>query len=307
MFQLKLIYDSIIIGGGPAGLSAALQALRAGLNILIVEKESTGGTINYTDTINNYLGISKISGFELANNMFNHVAGLGLKIIFGEAVQADLKCATKKIIVESCQTQQEFLAKSIIIAVGLSRRKLECPGSNLDGVSYCVLCSGCLYQGGNAAVVGGGDSAAESALYLSNICTEVTLIVRKTKLSCNQTLGKQLKQKSNINILFNHEIKEIQGNKSVEQIEFKENRGHLKVSCVFVNIGQEPRTNIFEGLETNEKGYFLADEKMQTNIEGVFVAGDCVAKELRQIVTAVSDGSIASYSALKFLANISLK
>lgn len=307
MFQLKLTYDSIIIGGGPAGLSAALQALRAGLNILIVEKESTGGTINYTDTINNYLGISKISGFELANNMFNHVAGLGPQMIFGEAVQADLKCATKKIMVEVGATRQEFASRSIIIAVGLSRRKLECPGSNLDGVSYCALCSGCLYQGENAAVVGGGDSAAESALYLSNICAEVTLIVRKAKLSCNQTLEKQLKQKNNINILFNHEIKEIQGDGRAERIEFKGSRGRLKVSCVFVNIGQEPRTNIFEGVATNEKGYFLANEKMQTNIEGVFVAGDCVAKELRQIVTAVSDGSIASYSALKFLANSSLK
>lgn len=298
---MNKMYDLIIIGAGPAGLSAALQALRAGLNILIVEKEITGGTINYADTISNYPGISQISGIELSNNMMNQIANLGAKVIFGEVTQAEIKDTTKKITVEVDSNYREFTTKSVIIATGLTHRKLECNGSELTGVSYCALCDGFLHQSENVAVVGGGNSAAESALYLSNICNEVSLIVRRSELSCDLILADQIKQKNNINILFNHEIKGIQGNKSVEQIEFKDNREYLKVSGVFVNIGQEPRTNIFEGLWIDEKGYFVADERMRTNLEGVFVAGDCVGKDLRQIVTAVSDGAIASYSAIKFL------
>lgn len=294
-------FDLIIIGAGPAGLSAALQALRAGLNVLIVEKESTGGTINYTDTINNYLGIPQISGFDLANNMMDHISELGAKVIFGDATKTYLKDKLKKVIVEVGLHFQEFISKSVIIATGLIHKKLECYGSNLPGVSYCALCDGILYQGENVAVVGGGNSAAESTLYLSSICNEVSLIVRKSEFSCDPIYEKQIKQKNNINILFNHEIKEIQGNKSVEKIKFKDDKGSLKVSGVFINIGLEPRKNIFEGICVDEKGYFLSDEKMRTNLEGVFVAGDCVAKELRQIVTAVSDGAIASYSAIKYL------
>lgn len=297
------IYDLIIVGGGPAGLSAALQALRAGLNILIVEKESTGGTLNYTDTINNYLGSPQISGFDLSNKMMDHISELGAKVIFGEATEAHLKDKIKKIVVEVGLNFREFESKSVIIATGLTHKKLECRGSNLSGISYCALCDGILYQGENVAVVGGANTAAESALYLSNLCDEVSLIVRRDELSCDQILKKQLKQKDNIKIFFNHEIDEIQGDKNVEQIKFKGNRGILKVSGVFINIGQEPRTNIFEGIWTDEKGYFVSDERMQTNLDGVFVAGDCVEKELRQIVTAVSDGAVASYSAIKYLQN----
>ncbi len=294
-------FDLIIIGAGPAGLSAALQALRSGLNILIVEKESTGGTINYTDTVNNYLGFSQISGFDLSNKMMDHISELGAKVIFGEVTETHLKSGIKKVIVEVGLRFQEFLSKSVIIATGLTHKKLECEGSNLQGVSYCALCDGILYQGKNVAVVGGGNSAAESALYLSNICNKVSLIVRKSKLSCDLIYEEQIKQRNNINVLFNHEIKEIKGNKQVEKIEFQDDKGCLEISGVFINIGLEPRTNIFEGVWIDEKGYFLSDEKMRTNLEGVFVAGDCVAKELRQIVTAVSDGAIASYSAIKYL------
>lgn len=297
------IFDLIIIGAGPAGLSAALQALRAGLNILIVEKDSTGGTINYTDTINNYLGIHKISGFDLSNKMMDHISELGVKVIFGEVTEAFLKDEIKKVVVEVGLHFQEFISKSVIIATGLIHKKLECNGSNLPGVSYCALCDGILYQGENVAVVGGGNSSAESALYLSNLCNEVSLIVRRDELSCDQILKKQLKQKNNINIFFNYEIKEIQGNKQVEKINFKDDKGCLKVSGVFINIGLEPRMNIFEGIWIDEKGYFISDEEMQTNLDGVFVAGDCIAKKLRQIVTAISDGAIATYSAIKFLQN----
>lgn len=294
-------FDLIIIGAGPAGLSAALQALRAGLNILIIEKESTGGILNYTDTINNYLGFSQISGFDLSNKMMDHISELGAKVIFGEATETHLKSGIKKVIVEVGLSFQEFLSKSVIISTGLTHKKLECDGSNLPGVSYCALCDGILHQGENVAVVGGGNSASESALYLSNICNEVSLIVRKSELSCDLIYKEQIKQKNNINVLLNHEIKAIKGNKQVEKIEFKDDKGCLEISGVFINIGLEPRTNIFEGVWIDEKGYFLSDEKMRTNLEGVFVAGDCVAKELRQIVTAVSDGAIASYSAIKYL------
>lgn len=294
-------FDLIIIGAGPAGLSAALQALRAGLNVLIVEKESTGGTINYTDTINNYLGFPQITGFDLSNKMMDHISELGAKVIFGEATKAFLKDEIKKVIVEVGLHFQEFISNSVIIATGLIHKKLECNGSNLLGVSYCALCDGILHQGENVAVVGGGNSAAESALYLSNLCDDVSLIVRKPVLSCDPIYEKQIKQKNNINVFLNHEIKEIKGNKQVEEIEFKGGKESLNVTGVFINIGQEPRANIFEGVGIDEKGYFISDEKMQTNLEGVFVAGDCVAKELRQIVTAVSDGAFASYSAIKFL------
>lgn len=292
--------DLLIIGAGPAGIAAAVYAIRAGLSVTVCEKNTYGGQTSIIENIENYPGIKKISGFDFASSLFNQATDFGAKFIFDEVVKVDLNSKVKKIYFKNSETVE---ARSVIIANGLKRRTLGCKGEKEffgRGVSYCAICDGAFFKGKKVMVVGGGNTAIEDALYLSNICSEVTLVVRKDIFRAEKLLVDAINKKENIKVKFKTQIKEILGQKTVEQVEIISGDvvSTEPVDGVFVAIGYEPDNKIYEGqIKMNESGYFLSDETCKTEVEGVYVAGDCRLKPLRQIATAVSDGAVAGNSA----------
>ena len=292
--------DLVVIGAGPAGITAAIYALRAGLSVAVCEKNVYGGQTSIIENIENYPGIEKISGFDFAESLFNQAKNFGAEFIFDEVTQADLKSEIKKI---SFKNREALEAKTVVIANGLKRRLLGCKGEKEfagRGVSYCATCDGAFFKDKKVAVVGGGNTALEDALYLANICSEVTLIVRKDHFRAENFLVKAVNGKENIRTCFESRIEEIIGEKKVEKIKLisgEDSKIH-DIDGVFIAIGYEPDNEIYRGqIEMTENGYFVADESCKTSAEGVYVAGDCRIKPLRQIVTAVADGSVAGSSA----------
>ncbi len=296
--------DVLIIGAGPAGLTAALYALRAGLRVTILEKSIYGGQVSITDVVENYPGIESISGIELAKSMYEQVTKLCCKIIFETARAVELNSDVKKVRTAS----KELEAKTLIIANGLKRRTLGCKGEEEfsgRGVSYCATCDGNLYKDKDVIIVGGGNTALEDALYLSNICKSVKLVVRKNLFRGEKYLIDSVHKKDNIECLMESKIAEIKGERAVKSVVIRTGADKIKeleVSGVFIAIGYEPDNKIYEGqLDLDKNGYFISNEECKTNIEGVYVAGDCRLKPLRQIVTAVSDGAIAGTDAIRFV------
>ena len=285
------MHDLIIVGGGPAGISAAIYALRAGIDTLILERDFYGGKMNYTSEIANYPGFVNIKGVELAENSSN----------LSDSV---------KMLVSS--NGKEYLCKSVIIATGLKTRSLKCKGEEKfkgRGVSYCATCDGFFFKDKKVIVVGGGNTALEDAIYLSGICKEVILAVRKKYFNGEKILSDSLKNCDNIKIMFETVVEEILGDKKVEKVILSKNnkKEEIFTDAVFIAIGQEPENGAFSEVISNDLGYFSSDESCITNIEGVYVAGDCREKTLRQIVTAVSDGAIAATTAVKFIKNYKFK
>lgn len=303
MIKLVNNTDVLIIGAGPAGITAAIYALRAGCKVIVCEKGIYGGQTSIIETIENYPGFKSISGFEFANTLHEQASDLGAEFVYGEVTAVDLNGDSKKVIVDN---KNEILAKAVIIANGLKRRILGCEGEKEfmgKGVSYCATCDGAFFKSKNVVVVGGGNTALEDALYLSNICSNVTLIVRKDHFRAEKILADMVAKKNNIEVMFNSNIKKICGTKSVESVEIITggNTSLKNVDGVFIAIGYNPDNKIFDGtLKTDELGYFVADETCKTNVKGVYVAGDCRAKPLRQIATAVADGAVAGNSAAMF-------
>lgn len=298
--------DVAIIGAGPAGLTAALYAARAGFSVLVFEKNIYGGQVASTSEVENYPAIEKISGVEFSMNIYNQVVKQGVEVLLEEVKYVDLNGNIKKLNTEF----GEYEAKTIIIATGAKRRKLGCNGEEKflgRGVSYCATCDGAFFKGRDVAVVGGGNTALEDALFLSNICKSVTLLVRKEKVKGEKFLLESVKSRNNINLMYNTTVNEIGG--LGENVSFltvsdknlkKEER--LEVSAVFIAIGLEPDNSIFsDSIKLDESGYILADETCKTNVSGVFVAGDTRQKNLRQIVTAISDGAIAADNVTQYL------
>ena len=297
------IYDSLVIGAGPAGITAAIYLKRANLNVAIIEKETPGGQINKTSSIENYPGIKQITGPELAYQLYEQLNEYKIPYIYGEVLEIqedNIKIVKLK--------DKELKAKKIIIAVGKTARKL--PAKNEEslegkGISFCSLCDGHLYKDEDVAIVGGGNSALEESLYLSDICKSVTILYRKENLRGDKILVEKIKQKENINILYNTEIKEFIGkDEKLEKLIITENKEEkeLKVKACFIFIGYEPEKKFLKNLDIlNEKGYIITDEKKETKIKGIFAAGDIVEKEAYQIITAASDGAIAATSLIKEL------
>lgn len=298
--------DVAIIGAGPAGLTAALYAARAGFSVLVFEKNIYGGQVASTSEVENYPAIERISGVEFSMNIYNQVVKQGVEVLLEEVKYVDLNGSIKKLNTEF----GEYEAKTIIIATGVKRRKLGCDGEEKflgRGVSYCATCDGAFFKGRDVAVVGGGNTALEDALFLSNICKSVTLLVRKEKVKGEKFLLESVKSRNNINLMYNTTVNEIGG--VGENVSFatvfdknlkKEER--LEVSAVFIAIGLEPDNSIFsDPIKLDESGYILADETCKTNVSGVFVAGDTRQKNLRQIVTAISDGAIAADNVTQYL------
>ena len=292
------MYDVIIIGAGPAGLTSALYLLRANKKVLLLEAKNYGGQIINANKIENYPGIESISGFDFANNLFNQVKKLGVEIKYETVLKIN---EDKKVITN----KNEYQSKAIIIATGASNRKLNIPNENKylsKGVSYCATCDGPFYKNKIVAVVGGGNTALEDALYLSNIAQKVYLIHRREKFRGESKYLEELKKKSNVEFILNSNIISIDGNEYLENITIKDqenNINKLNIDGLFIAIGQTPQNEIFNNIVSlDEKGYIITNNEVCTNIDGIFVAGDNRVKDLRQLTTAVSDGSIAATKAI---------
>lgn len=294
----KKCYDTVIIGGGPGGYSAALYCARSGLSVLVLEKLSPGGQMATTGQVDNYPGFDEgIDGFELGEKMKKGADRFGAETAFDEVIRVDLKAEPKKITT----TGGEILTKTVVIATGASPRELGLPEEKKlrgRGVAYCAVCDGMRYKDKTVVVSGGGNSAAEDALFLAKICKKVYLVHRRDALRASMVYQNALKD-SPVEFLWNSRIEEILHEKKVTGVRLADVKTgeEREIACdgVFVAIGRVPDTAVFEGqVERNEQGYIIADETTRTNVPGVFAVGDVRTKPLRQIVTAASDGAVAS-------------
>ncbi len=297
------MYDIVIIGGGTAGLTAALYAQRAGKKTIVLEGKAYGGQILYAGTVENFPGIKQISGSQFIENLVGQVKSFG-----GEM---KLEKVTEVREVEDCKIvrtdmDNKYKAKAIIIATGEDYRKLNAPGENEyngRGVSYCATCDGELYRNKIVAVIGGGNSAIGNALYLSNLAEKVYLVHRREEYRAEAHLLNKAKAKNNIEFLCNQEILAVEGGEKVEKIKVKNIESNeeyeIDVEGVFVSVGYEPQNQIFSGLvELDMNGYIKTEDGVHTSRKGIYVAGDARAKELRQLVTAASDGAITASTAV---------
>ncbi len=302
-------FDCIILGGGPAGLSSALYALRSGLKTAIIDVDAIGGApINYCE-IENYLGFSKIQGFELCEKFENHVDEFEVeKFPYEEIQNVDLISPIKKITT----LNHEFSAKTVIIATGAKSKKLNVKGEieNIGrGVSYCAVCDGAFYKDKVVAVVGGGNSALEEALYLTKFTKKVYLIHRRDSFRADKIIQNRIFENKKIELVLNSNVVEILSDKKVNKIliENIENKkiSTLEIDGIFPYIGLEPNVELFcAQLKQDKNGFIITNELMETNIKGVYAIGDVRNTPLRQVITAVSDGAIASVEAAKYLMNL---
>ena len=293
------MYDIIIVGAGPAGLTAALYARRANKKVLVLEAKTYGGQIINTPEIENYPGIPKISGYDYATNLYNQALELGAEIKFETVirVEEDKTVETNK---------DHYKAKAVILAIGADKRKLNLP-KEVDligkGVSYCATCDGNFFKNKIVAVNGGGNTALEEAIYLSNIAKKVYLIHRRDTFRGEKKYVDEVLKKENIERIMNSTITKINGEKHLESIEIVNQEGKtntIEINGLFIAIGQAPKNEIFKNIiELTQDGYIKSEDGVHTNIKGIYVAGDSREKELRQLTTAVSDGAIAATTAIK--------
>ena len=299
------MYDIIIIGAGPAGMTAALYALRADKKVLLLEKENFGGQITFSPKVENYPTIQQISGNELAQRMLDQVMEHGAEIELAEA--RNIKDHGTHKTVET--DQGAFDAKAVIIAVGSKHRRLNLPGENElvgEGISYCAVCDGAFFAGQSVAVIGGGNTALQEAVMLSDICTDVTVVQNLAFMTGEKKLVSILEQKENVHMIFNTVVTALKGDGKLDAITLHNTQtktdSELKVDGVFVAIGQVPENDNFADVAVlNEYGYIVADESCLTKTPGVFVAGDCRTKAIRQVTTASSDGAIAALAACRYI------
>ncbi len=297
--------DLLIIGAGTAGLTAAIYGQRAGLSCTVFEKYSPGGQIVNSPEVDNYPGMSGISGYDYSMALFEQAKKFGAEVEFADVQSAELLGKTKKLVTSS----GDFEAKAVIIANGAARRKLGCKGEDEfegRGVSYCATCDGAFFRGKTVAVVGGGESAFEEAEYLSGICEKVYLIHRRDGFSASTAAVESLLKKKNVTVLKNSVVKEIIGDSAVTSAVIQ-NRGNgsevtVPLSAVFVAVGLAPDNSAFGSeIKLDEHGYIAAGEDCLTNVEGVFAAGDTRTKTLRQLVTAAGDGAVAATAAFNYI------
>ena len=293
------MYDIIIIGAGPAGLTSALYALRANKKVLVLESKTYGGQILKASVVENYPAIKNITGFDYATSLYNQVMDLGL----------EYKNETVTHISEGKEVTTDkgkYQANAIIIATGSENRNLNIPNEKEfigKGVSYCATCDGNFYKDKTVAVNGGGNTALEDALYLSNIAKKVYLIHRRETFRGEVKYIEELKKKDNIEFILNKTISKINGKDNLESITIIDNNNNeeeINIDGLFIAIGQEPKNQIFTNVvDINEKGYIISEDGVHTKTKGIYVAGDAREKLLRQLTTAVSDGSIAAVVAIQ--------
>ncbi|NGY88336.1 thioredoxin-disulfide reductase [Bacillus megaterium] len=307
----KSIYDVIIIGAGPAGLTATLYASRGNMKTLIIERGIYGGQMQKTEEIENYPAFKKILGPELSQQMYDHAIHFGAEYAYGIVSLIKEEGLYKKVIAGD----KEYITKTIIIAAGADYKKLGVPGEKElsgRGVSYCAVCDGAFFKGKEIVVVGGGDSAVEEANYLTKFADRVTLIHRKDKLKAQQILQNRILNNPKIDIIWNTVIETINGDDKVSSLKIKNvtNNEINSFSCngVFIYVGMNPLSNPFKKLGiTNPAGCIPTDEKMETKVKGIYAAGDIREKYLRQVITASGDGSIAAQSAQQYVEELDEK
>lgn len=301
---MKIDYDSVVIGAGPAGITASIYLKRSNINCLLIEKNIPGGQIAKSSTISNYPGFTEISGPDLATKLYEQTKLLNIPY-----KALEVKEINKYNDYFSIKTEkEEITTKTIILAVGKEPKTMHAKNSKSlvgKGISFCSLCDGYLYKNEDVAIVGGGNSALEESLYLSEICKSVTIINRSENLRGDDILVEKIKNKSNINILYNSEVSSFveQDDKlNLIKVQVKDKKIDLKVKACFIFIGYKPATEFLENLDIlDSNGYISVDEKCETKINGIFAAGDVIKKEAYQIVTAAGDGAIAAISCIKYL------
>lgn len=292
------MYDCIIVGGGIAGLTAGIYAARAGLKTAVIEKLQYGGQAVMADKVENYPGFEGTGG-ELSEVIYSQAENSGVELLYDEIEHFDIENDIKLIKT----TERELEAKAVILAVGAHHNRAGFKNEERlvgAGVSYCAVCDGAFFEGRTVGVIGGANSAVSEALYLSNICEKVYLFYRKDKLRADNTLVQRLNQSKNIEVIYNAEPIEVKGEDFVKSL--VTTRGEYDLNAVFVAVGLSPSTECFgEMLNVDKRGYIITDQNMSTNIKGVFAAGDCRVKPLRQLITAAYDGAIAANSAIEYV------
>ena len=299
------MYDVIILGAGPAGLTAGIYAARGGLKTVIVERKAAGGQAALTAEIENYPGFKKIGGFELTSLMQSQCADLGVDFVYDSPETLSLDGEIKSVETAYSGTVE---GRTAIIATGASPRPLGLPRETEligSGVSYCATCDGAFFKGKPVAVVGGGNTAVEDALYLANFASEVYLIHRRDALRASALLADKVKNAKGVTILWDSVVTALNGDNRLSSVTVKnvktQSERALAVNGIFIAAGQTPASELLPAEILDDKGYVVTDANMATCIAGVFAAGDVRQKELRQVVTAAADGAIAADSAIKYL------
>ena len=299
------MYDIVIVGGGTAGMTAAIYGLRAGKKVLLIEGTTFGGQITLSPHVENYPGIAEVSGSEFATAMAEQVSALGAELEYTK-VKAVRKDGGNKIVVTE---DAEILCRTVILATGVTHRHLGVPREEAlvgAGVSYCAVCDGAFFKGSDVAVVGGGSTALQDAVFLSEYCSHVYVIHRRDEFRGEKHLVASLSERENVSFVLDSVVSEIKGTDAVESVGILNKKtgeaSELKVEGVFIAVGQKPNNDPFEEtVKLNEEGYILAAEDCMTSCPGIFAAGDCRTKEVRQLTTAAADGAVAALAACKYL------
>lgn len=299
--------DLIIIGGGPAGLSAAIYALRAKMDVILIEKLGIGGQIALSDVIENYPGYRSISGSELMSKFENHAKDFGLKTEIA-TIERIIDAGDRKI---TKTDSKDFESKAVIIAAGAKPRNLSVKGENEftgRGVSYCATCDGPFYNDRDIVVVGGGDTAVKEALYLSKIVNKIYLVHRRDRLRAEKIMQEKLLSNPKVEFLWNSAVDEISGGEmGVERISVRNiqtnKKSEVKAEGIFVFVGITPETG-FVDVKKDEGGFIITNDRMETSMKGIYAAGDCRNTPLRQVATAVGDGAIAAISAEEYISHL---
>ena len=297
------MYDIAIIGAGPAGMTAAIYARRANKTVLLIEAKTYGGQIINALDIENYPTAEHISGFDFATKMYEQVKKMDAEVVFTTAKKINNLGVVKEIVTDD----GTYTAKTVIIATGLENRPLGLGEEKMigRGISYCATCDGAFYKGKTVAVVGGGNTALSDVLVLADLAEKVYLIHRRTEFRGEAKLVEQVKNRANVELVLDSEVEKLEGEKRLEAVEVKNKNDEVRrilVDGLFVAVGQMPKNeNFADVIEVDEAGYILADESCETNVAGIFVAVDNRKKEVRQLVTATSDGAVAALKAVQYL------
>lgn len=301
---MENVFDVIIIGSGPAGLSSAVYAARGGLNFLVLEAlYASGGQVLNTSEVDNYLGFHNVNGFELGMKFREHADALGAKFVTTKVTSLSVEGDVKEV---TCEDGTVYYAKNIVLATGAVASQLNVEGEERlrgKGVSYCATCDGNFFKNKVTAVIGGGDTALEDALYLARICQKVYVIHRRDKFRGAKSLEERLFQCENVEVIWDTVVEQINGQEQVESLSLKNVKtdmpGDLAVDGVFIAIGTRPVSELLQDkVEMDDRGYIFAGENCATNVSGVFVAGDVRKKDFRQIITAAADGANAINSVI---------
>ena len=299
------MYDTIIIGAGPAGMTAALYAARSNLKVALIEGGLPGGQMNNTSDIENYPGYANISGPELAEKMFEPLENLGVEHLYGFVKNIENHGDVKKVITDD----EEFGTRTVIVATGSKHRLLGVPGEeelNSRGVSYCAVCDGAFFRDQDLLVVGGGDSAVEEAIFLTQFAKSVTIVHRRDELRAQKVLQDRAFTNEKINFIWDSVVKEIKGENRVESVVIENVKTNQVTEHafggVFIYVGLDPVSDFTKDLQIqDESGWIVTDDHMKTSVAGVFAVGDVRQKDLRQVTTAVGDGAIAGQEAYKYI------